>query len=114
MKRRVRNITGKNNVAVTLADQVTRGMECPVKVIEAHLVKLMLVVHSDHIVAEGNEGHMDGFDSAQQIRINRSGQNDAVNQSMLLKNGRQVDAICMRLLRIMQSREHDLLVSFAC
>src|SRR5712692_9393809 len=113
MKPRVGDISGENNLAVTLTDQVTRGMECPIEVIEAYLVKLLLVVHSYHIVTEGHEGHMDGFDSAEQIRINRPGQNDSVNQSMLLKNGRQVDPIGGRLRGIVQRREQHVLIQAA-
>src|SRR5260370_5591309 len=113
MKPRVGDISGENNLAVTLTDQVTRGMECPIEVIEAYLVKLLLVVHSYHIVAEGHEGHMDGFHSAEQIRINRPGQNDSVNQSMLLKNGRQVDPIGGRLRGIVQRREQHVLFQTA-
>src|SRR6266851_8970292 len=113
MKPRVGDISGENNLAVTLTDQVTRGMECPIEVIEAYLVKLLLVVHSYHIVTEGHERHMDGFDSAEQIRINRPGQNDSVNQSMLLKNGRQVDPIGGRLRGIVQRCEQHVLFQAA-
>src|SRR5260370_32340646 len=88
-------------------------MEGSIKVMEAHLGELLLVVHSYHIVTEGHEGHMDGFDSAEQIRINRPGQNDSVNQSMLLKNGRQVDPIGGRLWGIVQRREQHVLFQTA-
>src|SRR6266478_254395 len=79
VKPRVGDISGENNLAVTLTDKVTRGMERRIEVVEAYLVELLLVAHSYHIVTEGNEGHMDGFHSAEQIGINRPGQNDSVN-----------------------------------
>src|SRR5712692_1037003 len=109
MKPRVGDISGKNNPAVTFADQVARGMERPIEVIEAYLVVLLLVAHSNDIVTEGHEGHMDGFDPAEQIRINRPRQNESVNQAMLLKNGRQVDPIGRRSRRIMQRGEQYVL-----
>src|SRR6266851_1631699 len=113
MEPRVGDISGENNVAVTLTDEVTRGLERGIEIIEAHLVELLLIVHSHDIVAEGNEGHMDGFHSAEQIRINGPGQNDSVNQSMLLKNGRQVDPIGKCLRGIMQGREQHVLFQTA-
>src|SRR6266478_2330125 len=79
MKPRVRDISGENNLVVTLDDEVTGGVECPIEVIEAYLIESLLVVHTYHIVTEGNEGHMDGFDSVEQIPINRASQNDSVN-----------------------------------
>src|SRR5712664_3723069 len=113
MKPRVGDISGENNLAVTLTDKVTRGMERRIEVVEAYLVELLLVAHSYHIVTEGNEGHMDGFHSAEQIRINRPGQNDSVNQSMLLKNRRQVDPIGRRFRRIVECREQHVLLQAA-
>ena len=56
---------------------------------------------------------MDGFDSAQQVWIDRARQNDSVNQSMLLKNGRQVDLIGRRLGGIVQRREQHVLFQAA-
>jgi hypothetical protein len=50
---------------MTLADEVSRSLERPVEVIESYLVELLLGVHSYDVVAEGNEGHADRFDSAQ-------------------------------------------------
>src|SRR5882762_7169156 len=106
----VGDISGENNVAVTHGDQVTRGMERAAEVVEAHLVEWLLVAHPNHIVAEGHEGHMDGFDPSEEIGINGSRQNEPVNQAMLLKNGRQVDPIGRRSRGIMQrGKEHVLL-----
>src|SRR5260370_28593805 len=82
-------------------------MERPVEVIEAYLIELLVVAHSNHIISESHERHMDGFDPAEQIRINRPRQNEPVNQAMLLKNGRQVEPIGRRSRRIMQSGEHS-------
>src|SRR5262249_36870949 len=79
------------------------------EVIETYLVELLLVAHSNHIVTESHEGHMDGFDPAEQIRINRTRQNKSVNQAMLLKNGRQVDPIGRRTGGIMQRGEQHVL-----
>ena len=88
MKPRVGNICGENNLAVTLADQVTRSLERPIEIIEAYLVVLLLFAHPNDIVTEGHEGHVDGFDPSEQIRINRPRENESVNQAMLLKNRR--------------------------
>jgi len=109
MKPWVGDISGENNLAVTLADQVTRGLERTIEVIEAYLVVLLLFAHSNHIVTEGYEGHMDGFDPAKQIRINRPGQNESVNQAVLLKNGRQVDPVWQRSWGVMQRGEQHML-----
>src|SRR5882762_11646070 len=109
MKPRVGDISGENNLAVTLADQVTRGLERTIEVIEAYLVVSLLFAHSNHIVTEGYEGHMDGLDPAKQIRINRPGQNESVNQPVLLKNGRQVDPVWQRSGRVMQRGEQHML-----
>src|SRR5712672_2022586 len=103
----------ENNLSVTFADKVTRGMKRPLKIIEAHLIKLLLIVHAHHVVTEGHERHMDGADSLQQIWINCPGQNDSVNQSMLLKDGRQVDAFGRGLGRIVQRREQHVLLHAA-
>src|SRR6266403_5575194 len=113
MKPRVEDVSGENNLAVTLADQVTRGLERTIEVIEAYLVVLLLFAHSNHIVTEGHEGHMDGFDPAEQIGINRPGQDESVNQAMLLKNGRQVDPVGRRSRGIMQSGEQHVLFQAA-
>ena len=113
MKPRVGDISGENNPPMILADQVTRGMERPVEVIEAYLVELLLGVHSYDVVTEGNEGHSDGFDSAEQIRINGPGQNDSVNQAMLLKNRRQVNPMGRRLRGVVQRREKHVLFQAA-
>src|SRR5438132_1598229 len=113
MKPRVGDVCRENNMAVTHADEVPRGMERAVEVVEAHLVELLLVAHSNHIVAEGHEGHVDGFDPAEQIRINRSRQNESVNQAMLLKNGRQVNPIGRSSRRIMQGSEQHVLFQAA-
>src|SRR5260370_22894020 len=96
-------------MAVTHADEVPRGMQRAVEVVKARLVEWLLVGHPNHIVAEGNEGHVDGFDPAKQIRINRSCQNESVNQTMLLKNRRQVDPIRRGSRRIMQRGEEYVL-----
>src|SRR6266481_4205733 len=109
MKPRVGDISSEDNLAVPVADQVTRGMESPIEVIEAYLVVLLLFAHSNHIVTEGHEGHMDGFDPAEQIRINRPRQNKSVNQAMLLKNWRQVDPLGRRSGGIMQRGEQHVL-----
>src|SRR5712672_230647 len=99
----------ENNLAVTFADKVARGMKRPLKIIEAHLIKLLLIVYAHHVVTKGHERHMDGADSLQQIWINCPGQNDAINQSVLLKDGRQVDAFGRGLGRIVQRREQHVL-----
>src|SRR6267142_1524393 len=109
MKPRVEDVSGENNLAVTLADQVTRGLERTIEVIEAYLVVLLLFAHSNHIVTEGHEGHTDGFDPAEQIGINRPGQNESINQAMLLKNGRQVDPTGRRSRGIMQRGKQHVL-----
>src|SRR6266849_2293411 len=113
MKPRVGDVSGENNPAVTLANQVARGMERPIEVIEAYLVILLLVAHSNDIVTEGHEGHMDGFDPAEQIRINRPCQNESVNQAMLLKNGRQVDSPGRSSRGVMQRGEQHVLFQAA-
>src|SRR5467141_3375199 len=109
MKPRVRDVPGENNLAVPLADQVTRGLERTIEVIEAYLVVLLLFAHSNHIVTEGHEGHMDGFDPAKQIRINRPSQNKSVNQAVLLENGRQVDPVWRRSWGVMQPGKQHML-----
>src|SRR5882762_4491476 len=76
---RVGDVRSENNLAVTLANKVTRGMKGPLKIIEAHLIKLLLIVHAHHVVTEGDERHLNGADSLQQIWINCPGQNDSVN-----------------------------------
>ena len=73
MKPRIGDISCENNLPVTLADQVTRGVKHAAEIVKAHLVELLPIVHSHHIVTEGNEGHLHGFDSAEQIRINGAG-----------------------------------------
>src|SRR2546430_379921 len=88
-------------------------MEGPIEVIEAHLIELRLVAHPNYVVTEGHEGHMDGFDLAEQIRINRPRQNESVNQAMLLKNGRQVDPVGRRSRGIMQRGEQHVLFQAA-
>src|SRR6266849_5554032 len=113
MKPRVRDISGENNPAVTFADEVARGMERPIEVIEAYLVVLLLVAHSNDIVTEGHEGHMDGFDPAEQIRINRTCKDESVNQAVFLKNGRQVDPVGRRSRGVMQRREQHVLFQAA-
>src|SRR5712672_4070419 len=100
----------ENNLAVTLADKVARGMKRPLKIIEAHLIKLLLIVHTNDVVTEGDERHMNGADSLQQIWINCPGENDSVNQSVLLKDRRQVDALGGGLGRIVQRREQHVLL----
>src|SRR5882762_2245966 len=109
MQPRVGDISGENNLAVTLTDQVTRGLERTIEVVEAYLVVLLLFAHSNHIVTEGHEGHMDGCDPAKQIRINRPGQNEPVNQAELLKNGRQVDPVGQRSWGVMQRGKQHML-----
>src|SRR5712672_4299596 len=107
------DVRRENNLAVTFADKVARGMKRPLKIIKAHLIKLLLVVHAHHVVTEGHERHMDGADSLQQIWINCPGENDTVNQSVLLKDGRQVDAFGRGLGRIVQRREQHVLLHAA-
>ena len=80
-------------------------MKRPIEIIEAYLVELLLVAHSNHIIAEGHEGHMDGFDPAKQVRVNRPRQNETVNQAVLLKNGREVNPIGRRPGGVMQRGE---------
>jgi hypothetical protein len=109
MKPGVGGITGEYNLAVSHADQVTRGLQRPMEVIEAYLVVLLLFTYSNHIVTEGHEGHMDGFDPAEQIRINRPGQNESVNQPMLLKNWRQIDSIRRRSWGIVKRGKQHVL-----
>ena len=94
---------------MTLADQVTRGLERPIEIIEAYLIVWLLFAHPDDIVTEGHEGHMDGFDPPEQIRINRPRENESVNQAMLLKNRRQVDPIGRCSWRVMQRGEQHML-----
>src|SRR6266481_4513244 len=69
----VGDVRGENNVAVPLADKVARRMKRPLKIIEADLIEVLLVAHSDHIVTESHERHVNGSDSLQQIRVNRAG-----------------------------------------
>ncbi len=109
MKPRVGDVSGENNLPMTIADQVARGMERPVEVIEAYLVVLLLVTHSNHVVTEGHEGHSDGFDPAEQIGINRSRQNESIDQAMLLKNRRQVDPLGRRSRRIVERGKQHVL-----
>src|SRR5882724_5388040 len=104
------DVRRENNLAVTFADKVARGMKRPLKIIEAHLIKLLLVVHAHHVVTKGHERHMDGADSLQQIWINCPGENDTVNQSVLLKDGRKVDALGRGLGRVVQRREQHVLL----
>src|SRR5882762_311545 len=104
------DVRSENNLAVTFADKVARGMERPFKIIKAHLIKLLLIVHAHHVVTEGHERHMDGSDSLQQIWINCPGENDTVNQSVFLKDGRQVDALGGSLGRVVQRREQHVLL----
>ena len=66
---------------MAFADEVTRGVQRTIEVIEAYLIKRLVVAYSNHIVAEGHERHVDGCDPAEQIRINRSCQNESVNQT---------------------------------
>ncbi len=75
MKPWVGDVSGENNLAVAHADEVTRGMERPIEIIEANLVVLLLFAHSNHIVTEGYKRHADGLDPAEQIRIDRPRQN---------------------------------------
>src|SRR5580700_4410769 len=96
------------------ADQVTRGLECPIEIIETYLVELLLVAHSNHVVTEGHERHMDGFDPAEKIRINRPRENEPVNQAMLLKDRRQVNCFGRRPRGIMQRGEQYVLLQAAC
>src|SRR5712675_1989615 len=103
----------ENNLAVTFADKVARRMERPFKIIEAYLIKLLMVGHSHHVVTEGHERHMDGADSIEQIWINCPGENDTVNQSVLLKDRRQVDALRRGLGRVVQRREQHVLLHAA-
>src|SRR6202162_901880 len=93
MKPGVGNVSGENNLAMSLADKVTRRVQRAVEIIEPHLIELLLFVNSHHIVAESNERHMDGSDPAQQIRITRAGKNHSVDQDTLLKDGRQIDSV---------------------
>src|SRR5712671_1039331 len=104
------DVRRENNLAVTLADKVARGMKRPLKIIEAYLIKLLMVVHAHHVVTEGHERHMDRADSLQQIWIDCPGENDTVNQSVLLKDGRKVDAIRRSLGRVVQRREQHVLL----
>src|SRR5882762_4874521 len=113
MKPRVGGISGENNPAVTFGDQVTRGLERTIEVIESYLIVLLLFAHSNHIVTEGHEGHMDGFDPAKQIRIDGTGQNEPVNQAVLLKNGRQVNPVWQRSWGVMQRGEQHVLFQAA-
>src|SRR6202035_1258796 len=113
MKPRVRDVSSENNVTVPSADQVTRGIKRPIEVIEAHLVELMVFVRSYHIITEGHERHMDGFDPAEQIRINRPRQNEAVNQPLFLKNRRQVNPLGKRSRGIMQRGKQHVLFQAA-
>src|SRR5260370_37360227 len=107
MKPWIGDIPCENNLPVTLVDQVTRSVKHAAEVVKAYLVELLLIVHSHshHIVTEGNQGHLHRFDSPEQIRIDGTGQNDSVNQPVLLKNGRQVDLVGRYPRGIMQRRE---------
>jgi len=84
-------------------------VERSIEVIEAYLVELLLVAHSNYIVAESHKGHMDGFDPAEQIRINCSRKNKSIDQAVLLKNRRQVDPIRRRSRGIMQRGKQHML-----
>ena len=44
---------------MAFADQVPRGMEGPIEIVEANLVELLLVAHPNHVITEGHEGHID-------------------------------------------------------
>ena len=109
VKPRVGSVSGENNLAMSLADQVAGGMERSIEIIEADLVELLLVAHSNHVIAEGHEGHMDGFDPTEQIGINRPRKNQSIDQAMLLKNGRQVDPLGRRSRGIMQRGKQHVL-----
>src|SRR5258707_7946361 len=113
MKPRVSDISGENNLAVAFADEETCGTELPIEVVEAYLVEFLVIVRPYQIVPENNERHVDGLDSAEQIGINGSGQDESVDQSVLLKNGRQVDLVGRRLRGIVQGREQHVLLQAA-
>src|SRR5947209_3722347 len=104
------HVPGKDNVTMAFANKVSRRTQRSVEVVEADLIKVLLIVHTDHIVAEGHERHMDGTDSLQQIRINGPSQYHSVNQSVLLKNARQIDSLGRRLRQVVQRREQHVLL----
>jgi len=62
------DVRSENNLAVTFADKVARGMERPLQNHQSPLEsKLLLIVHADHVVTEGDRRHMNGADSLQQF-----------------------------------------------
>src|SRR5579859_2050570 len=85
---RIGKVPGKTYLTVALFDQISCGLERPAEIVETYLIVKMVSVHSNNIVTERDKRHLDGFDSAKQIRINSARQDDAVNKPMLLKNGR--------------------------
>src|SRR5215472_11809694 len=111
---RVRSVARKINQLVSLFDEVTRGLKRPAEVIEAYLVVNMRSVHSNDVIAESHEWHVDRFDSAQKVWIDRACQDDAVNQAVLLKDRRQVDFFGGRSLRIVQHGKEHVVLQRAC
>src|SRR2546430_14230517 len=66
---------------------------------------LPISIQSNHVVAESHKGHVDGFDPAEQVRINGARQDNSVNQTMFLQYGRQVDLLRRGSRGIMQHRK---------
>lgn len=108
-----RNVSGERDHAVALADEMTSGLKGSIEVVKANLVVLMFSVDANQIVAEGHEGHGYGSDSAQEIRIYSACEDDAVDQALLLENGRQVNLLGRSSRRVMQGGEEYVLFQSA-
>src|SRR5215472_652735 len=98
---------------MTLSDQIARSLERSVEVIESHLIAGMLPIHPNYIVAKSDERHVNGLDSSEQVWINCARENDAVNQAMLLKNGRQIDVLRSDPRRIVKHSKQDVMLQAA-
>src|SRR5206468_12706326 len=77
------------------------------------LVVALLAIQSNHVVAESHKGHVDGFDPAEQVRINGARQDNSVNQTMFLQYGRQVDLLRRGSRGIMQHRKQNVMLQTA-
>src|SRR6516225_10077784 len=109
----VGHIAGKGNEPVPLGDEVARGLERTVEVVKAHLVVALLAIQSNDVVAESHKEHVDGFDPAQQVRINGARQDNSVNQTMFLQYGRQVNLLRRSPRRIMQHGKQNMMLQAA-
>ena len=98
---------------MSLLDEIARGLERSVKVVKSYLIVVLFSIRSHDIIAESNERHVDGFDSAEEVWINRTCQDDAVNQAMLLKNRRQIDFLGRHSWRIVQHGKQHMVFQAA-